>query len=37
MRIPDLCYLVFDYCDNETLRKLSMTCHLHKKQLLQGG
>ena len=26
MRVPDLCYLVYDYCDAGSLHKLAMTC-----------
>ena len=26
MHVPDLCYLMFDICDDGTLLKLSMTC-----------
>jgi len=28
LRVPDLCFVVYDFCDDSTLRKLSMTCKL---------
>lgn len=34
MRVPDLCYLVYDYCDSGSLHKLSMTCKFQQRQLL---
>jgi len=34
MRVPDLCYLIYDYCDDGTMHRLSMTCKFQRKQLL---
>ena len=31
MRVPDLCYLVYDLCDDGSLLKLSMTCHYNRR------
>ena len=31
MRIPDLCFVIYDFCDNATLLKLSMTCKYTRK------
>ena len=34
MRVPDLCYLVYDLCDDSSLLKLSMPCHYNRRQLM---
>ena len=34
MRVPDLCYLIFDLCDDSSLLRLSMTCTLNRQQLV---
>ena len=34
MRVPDLCYLIYDICDDATLLRLSMTCKFNRRQLL---
>lgn len=34
MRVPDLCYLIFDLCDDGTLVRLAMTCSFNRRQLV---
>ena len=34
MRIPDLCYLIFDLCDDNSLVRLSMICTFNHRQLI---
>ena len=34
MKIPDLCYLIFDLCDDNSLVRLSMTCTFNRRQLI---